>query len=99
MLTAIVIIVAILVTVLLARIVETISNATSPVERAPATLAKKRQSGSGDDASYLLTFDVDLDDGETMTLTVPEKVYHSVSEGARGTLEHKGTRFMSFDTA
>jgi len=96
-LIAIAIIVAILATVFLAKIVEIVSNATSPIERVPATLAKKRESGSGDDTTYLITFDVD--DDEVVTFTVPEDVYHSVSEGARGTLEHKGTRFISFDTA
>jgi hypothetical protein len=94
-LIAIVVIVAILATLFLAKIVEAVSNATSPVERVPATLAKKRERGTGDDTSYVLIFD--LDDDETMTLTVPESVYRSVSEGVRGTLEHKGTRFIGFD--
>ena len=89
-----VIVVGLLATILLARAVEAVSNATSPVERVRATLVNKRQSGTGSDTRYLLTFDID--DDETITCTVPVLVYQQFDKGARGTLEHKGTRFIGF---
>jgi len=83
--------VVILVTVMLARIVEAVSNATSAVERVPAIVAAKREET---DSSWVITFDLA---DESVTLTVPKDVYDTLAKGARGTLTHKGTRFIGFD--
>ncbi len=79
-----------------AAVKEKRSNDKSPVEYLSCKVVAKRTRVSGDNArtDYYATFEDDY--GNRLELKMTGEQYGLLVEGDEGTLEHQGTRYLSF---
>lgn len=63
---------------------------------APNRRSRQREVIAGEDMRYEVYFQPIMG-GSELKFVVPEKTYHQIDKGARGSLSTQGTRFVSFE--